>query len=235
MKLIVVLKSFPDSVFTSSSQRALHALVSPSDHAPSSHPLINLTSFCLTFNSCVMQHVKHSVKHPSINPWFFQKHPSILSKSYASIHLSIKSKNPCFHLLFTLLPNTYPFPPPSIPPSISGLFANQTPSVLPSPTCQEQLPAALLTTLLTTSAASSTACRPAAATTGRTSPTRATASFTGSTNMCNQWQQKKSSMRSLLQRDRWSGRGGEKEKENVKTSTGLSLNLSGTVRKPRAK
>lgn len=38
----------------------------------------------------------------------------------------------------------------SIPPSISGLFANQTPSVLPSPTCQEQLPAALLTTLLTT-------------------------------------------------------------------------------------
>lgn len=36
------------------------------------------------------------------------------------------------------------------PPSISGLFANQTPSVLPTPTCLEQLPDALLTTLLTT-------------------------------------------------------------------------------------
>lgn len=34
--------------------------------------------------------------------------------------------------------------------SISDLFANQTPSVPSSPTCQEQLPDALLTTLLTT-------------------------------------------------------------------------------------
>lgn len=163
-----------------------------------------------------------------------------MSKSYASIHLSIQSKNPRFHLLFILLPNRYPFPPPSIPPSISGLFANQTPSVLPSPTCQEQLPAALLTTLLTTHAASSTACRPAAAT-GRTSPTRATASFTGNTNVQSVAAKKKSSTCSLLQRDRWSGWVSQKreeilqEKENVKTSTGLSLNLSSNVRKPRAK
>lgn len=83
----------------------------------------------------------------------------------------LKSKNPCRHLLFSLAPNCYAFPPPSIPPSISGLLANQTPSVVASPTCQEQLPAALLTILLTALP------HLPRHTAGRASPSKATASF----------------------------------------------------------
>ena len=104
--------------------------------------------------------------------FLLSRHLVFLKKKKRSIALSLYpdlTVKDSFHLLSPLPPNWYPFPPPSflpsIPPSISGLFANQTPSVLPSPTCQEQLPAALLTTLLTTLPHLP---RPAAATAGRT-------------------------------------------------------------------
>lgn len=69
--------------------------------------------------------------------------------------VNVSPPHPCRSIHFLPLFQTQVRPsPPSfdapISTSISGLFANQTPSVLQSPTCQEQLPDALLTTLLTT-------------------------------------------------------------------------------------
>lgn len=121
-------------------------------------------------DTSVHHYIDHlTVHHPLIQPLF------LILLSICTHLCAFKSKNSSLHLLFAPLITAPTLISPSISPSISDLFANQTPSVLPSPTCQEQLPAALLTTLLTTLPHLP---RPAACA-GRTSPIRATASFTG--------------------------------------------------------
>lgn len=133
----------------------------PSGNAPPTDSVSQIDFRPSTNPSDLTYHHPMSFYHPLIISFPFNKHLCSMHSSW-------------FRLLY--VPPS--FLPPSISPSISDLFANQTPSVLPSPTCQEQLPATLLTTLLTTlphlpRPAARRLCR------GPLSPTRATSSFTG--------------------------------------------------------